>query len=82
LSGQLRTDALLFVFKEDEGIGPGGAGLPKLPEPLLQLILRVAGIAEPHVAKIGRRQDGRSAFLCIRNTQGGIGAAEQFVDVV
>src|SRR5437867_6474827 len=79
---QLRANPRLLMLEEDEGVLPLPAELLHLPGPLLEILLRVALVAQPEVTEVRRGHERGRGLVRVRDTQRGVPFAQQLVDVV
>src|SRR5216110_774654 len=79
---QLGPDHRLLVLEENERV------LPPLPQllhrlgPLLEILLLVAFVAQPHVAEVGGRDERSMPRLRVRDTQRRVADPQRRVHVV
>src|SRR5256714_279639 len=79
---QLRPDPRLLVLEENERVLPPLAQLLHRLGPLLEILLLVALVAQPHVAEVGGRDERGMPLLRVRHAQRGVGGAQRRVHVV
>src|SRR5215510_1186662 len=70
------------MLEVDEGVLPSCAEARDGLCPFLEIIGRVALIAQPEVAEVGGCDDRRGALLAVNNAKGGVPAPEQRVYIV
>src|SRR5207248_6258309 len=66
---QLRPDARCFVLEEDERVLPPFPQRLHRLDPLLEILVLVALVAQPHVAEVGGGDERRMALLRVRDAQ-------------
>src|SRR5437016_10284565 len=79
---QLRPDARCFVLEEDERVLPPFPQRLHRLDPLLEILVLVALVAQPHVAEVGGGDERRMALLRVRDAQRRVRDPQCLVHVV
>src|SRR5438132_7558774 len=79
---QLRPDARCFVLEEDERVLPPCPQRLHRLDPLLEILVLVALVAQPHVAEVGSGDERRMPLLRVRDAQRRVPDPQCLVHVV